>query len=175
MSICRLLVLSPRPLKAKDIASVLSPDSGGALTKRDVNPRLYELMKYGIVSCDGESRWSINPAAVVRGATSNEFSPTVDPEAERRTRELGPRPISAHVGHWAFTLGREPSTGREVWHIECDLCGYRFGCRVQNHQQVYPLTGNLRDRRRRHDRTTHPERSKEQTAAENLILGTSSE
>ena len=172
--ICELLTLSPRPLKAKEIARVLSSDSSTPLSKREVNPILYELEKCGIL-LRSENRWSICSRAIRREGTSNQFIPTVDPEEEKRirdqARELGPRPISAPIGHWIFRLGREPATGREVWRIECALCGFQTGCRVQSHQQVYPLTGKLRDRRRKHDKTVHPHHAKDQIRAESLLLG----
>ncbi|MGH9444593.1 MAG: hypothetical protein ACRD3O_02505 [Terriglobia bacterium] len=105
------------------------------------------------------------------GNTSSQLVPTIDPEERKRIRELGPRPISSTIGHWIITLGRESASDREVRRMECSLYGFQVGCWVQNHQQVYPLTGNLKDRRCRHDRSTHPEHAKQQTAAENLLLG----
>lgn len=65
--ICELLRLSPRPLKAKEIAAALSTASSMALSKRDVNPILYELQKYGVASrvtpiIDGQS--NLRPSTV---------------------------------------------------------------------------------------------------------------
>ena len=169
--ICELLRLSPRPLKAKEIAAALSTASSMALSKRDVNPILYELQKYGVASRDSEYRWSVKPEAVDRGTAPDQFIWTIDPEERRRIRELGPRSVFAPIGHWIFTLGRELATDREVWRIECAICGFQTGCRVQSHQQVYPLTGNLRDRRRRHDRMVHPQEAKAQILIEKRLVG----
>jgi hypothetical protein len=169
--ICEVLSLSACPLKAKQISKVLSPHSPDLSNKHYVNSILYELKKYGIVSCDHEFRWSICPAAIEADSASTEFVPTVDPEEKKRIRDLGPRPISSLVGHWVFTLGREPASGREVWRIECALCGFQTGCRVQNHQQVFPLSGELRARRRKHDKAVHPEKAKNQILIEKSLLG----
>lgn len=171
LQICEILALSPRPLKARELAKLLDFNSSRALNKRDVNHLLYELKKYGIASQDLQYRWSVCPLAIQPDGGTNRFVATVDPEEKRRIRELGPRPVSALIGHWVFTLGREPATSREVWRIECTLCGFQTGCRVQNRQQVYPLAGNLRDRRRRHDRSTHPDKAKEQVVVEKQSLG----
>jgi hypothetical protein len=169
--VCELLEISPRPLKAREIARVLSSPSLPSLSKREVNPVLYELKKYGIASHDLQYRWSICSGAIKRDDVSIQFVPTHDPEEPKRIRELGSRPISAPIGHWTFTLGREPANDREVWRIVCTLCGFQIGCRVQNHQQVYPLSGKLKDRRRQHDRTTHPDWVKNQVIAETQLLG----
>lgn len=169
--ICRVLALSDRPLKAEQISRVLSPYSPDLSNKHYVNSILFELKKYGIVSRDDEFRWLVCPAAIKTDSESTQFSPTVDPEEKKRIRELGPRSISAPVGHWVFTLGREPAKGREAWLIECSLCGFQTGCRVQHHQQVFPLTGSLRARRRKHDRAVHPEKAKEQIRIEKSLLG----
>jgi hypothetical protein len=169
--VCQLLTQSPRPLKAKEIARMLDESPARPLNKRSINSVLYELRRYGIASRDDDFRWAICPSAVMREGALTKFVPTVDPEKEKRTRELGPRPLSSPVGHWIMTLGREPATGREVWRMECALCGFQTGFRVQNHQQVFPLTGNMRDRRRRHDRTAHPEKARDQIRAEKLLLG----
>lgn len=171
--VCRLLTESPRPLKAKEIVRMLDASSMRQLSKRSINSVLYELKKYGIASRDDEFRWAICPNAVRREGALTQFVPTIDPSERKRTRDLGPRPISSSVGHWIITLGREPASGREVWRMECALCGFKTGYRVQSHQQVLPLTGNLRDRRRRHDRTVHPEQARNQIRAEKLLLGES--
>jgi hypothetical protein len=138
--------------------------------RHETNIILYRLKKYGVVARDGQFRWSVC-ATVTREEVMSYFAPTIDPKERKRIRELGSHPISRLVGHWNFTLGHEPSSGREVWRMECIMCGAQVGHRVQPHEYLLPLTGNLAHRRRKHDRSSHPEMLKEQARAERLLLG----
>ena len=75
------------------------------------------------------------------------------------------------VGHWMFELRRDPTSALELWEFRCGLCGYRTRYKLGTGvTYVLPLTGNLRDRRRRHDREKHPETLKEQGAVEQKLL-----
>lgn len=75
------------------------------------------------------------------------------------------------VGHWMFELRRDPAGALELWEFRCGLCGYRTRYKLGNGvTYVLPLTGNLWDRRRRHDRQRHPETLKEQGAVERKLL-----
>jgi hypothetical protein len=158
-------------MKAKELAGILGPKLVRPYDKREVNSVLYGLESYGIVSRDAQFRWSVCPDAIRSEGEVTRFVPTTDPEEKKRIRDLGPRPISAPVGHWLFTLGEGPAGHREVWRMECTLCGAQVGHRLQPHEYVLPLTGNLGDRRRKHDRAAHPETLKEQARAERLLLG----
>jgi hypothetical protein len=158
-------------MKARELAHVLGPWLVRPFSKHEVNSILYGLKKCGIALRDDQFRWSISPTAIRFEGGQAQFVPTCDPEEKKRARQLGPRPISAPVGHWLFTLGQEPASRREVWRMECVLCGARVGHRLQPHEYVLPLTGNLSIRRRKHDKAVHPETLREQARAERLLLG----
>lgn len=72
-----------------------------------------------------------------------------------------------NIGHWTFDLGRDPLSDSEVWTFKCQLCRFEFRYKLgKGVDYVMPLTGNLSDRRRRHDRESHPETVREQAKAE---------
>lgn len=73
------------------------------------------------------------------------------------------------IGHWLFKLERDPSSDLEVWEFQCQLCQFKTRHKVKS-SYVLPLTGNLKDRRRHHDREKHPAALKEQADAELALL-----
>ena len=67
---------------------------------------------------------------------------------------------------------RDEKTRREVWTLQCSLCGYRTIHRVCNPKgYVLPLSGKLRQRRRGHDWLMHPAQAVEQDKEEKILLG----
>jgi hypothetical protein len=138
--------------------------------RRKINVMLYQLKECGVVACDEEFSWSAC-ATLTREEVMSLFASNIGPKQEKRTREAELRSITNRVGHWNFTLGHEPRTGREVWVMECIICGAKVGHRVQPHEYLLPLTGNLAERRRKHDRASHPELMKEQGQSERALLG----
>jgi hypothetical protein len=170
--VCDILSHSARPVKARELTRLLGSKLVSSFDKREVNSLLYRLEKQGIVSRDDQFRWSFCATATRPESDETRSAPLTDPQEKKSARQLGTDAISAPVGHWLITLGREPATDREVWRMECILCGFRTAHRVQADRYVLPLTGNLRDRRRKHDRAAHPGTLKDQGRAEKLLLGT---
>ena len=166
----QILAWSPRPLKAKELAELLAYMSKCSFDRHAINVMLYRLKECGVVARDGEFRW-VACATVTREEVKSLFGSTSIPKREKRTRESELRSVTNRVGHWNFTLGHEPTAGREVWIMECTICGAKVGHRVQHHEYLLPLTGNLAERRRKHDRTSHPDLVREQAQAERVLLG----
>lgn len=79
---------------------------------------------------------------------------------------------AAEIGHWVSRLERDPLSHAEVWEFRCQLCRYKFRYKLGTGvDYVLPLTGNLSKRRRRHDRSKHPETVREQARAEHAAIG----
>ena len=77
----------------------------------------------------------------------------------------------ARVGHWTFKLERDPLSHFEVWEFRCQLCQYKTRHKVTNGTgYVLPLTGNLKERRRLHDRENHPDTLAEQAKVERNMM-----
>lgn len=170
LALLDLLQNSERPRKARELTRSLSRLLNSGVTKSEVNRILYSLMDDGWVCRDTDFAWSFarvdhNQGAVGASAVEGPENTPTPPG-----RAGVPFALPAQIGHWRFSLTKEPNTGKQAWIFECSICGMELTRAVRSDYAVW-LWPKIPTQREAHDREHHAERLTVQASAERAWFG----
>lgn len=166
-AVVELLRRSTGPIKAKELATLLSSKLNRDVTRREVNQTLYPLMGEGMAQINAEFRWSLLPS---NPNHQNETQAIiVSPAAPAPKTECLSGPEGT-IGHWRFEFESDPATTWKWWMCSCSLCGR------QETNGFLEETGSVRSFRRlraqriAHDKKKHPDEVAIQIEVEEIRL-----
>src|SRR5882672_4094606 len=177
-AIIETLSKTPRPLKAREIARLITNVLGRPATKSQVNSILYKLRSKRVADMDNDFRWFLVTHDDAASAVRELAIPPASTEPESVTgKNLDAASndgrktecILGKIGYWTVLLRQIPSKSKELYIFQCTLCGYQLQ-RTSQGGTVSPLSKKGRLTRIGHAKLKHPETQSAQREAEDELL-----